>query len=645
MNDQGGAREVVCPVCWGVMPYAGPCASCDWPPPAPGPTAYQDAARAFDHAAAIRVAHARGYDGVPDDLAKLVRHGPVRSDTAFPAAEPLATSGRAAALTLLTALTAGELDLLLFLEIGTRHLSTQWVTIDEFGFVRVPARNWARLEWRGAVPWLPEDAAARDLTLAGGVGRSPAVGTAQTPEPLGPRARRELRETWAGSLAELRASATGRARQAWAFVLVERRPDWTWCALAAELVHEILPPAAVLRGGPFAAEEVELPRLVERLALDVPVRHAMHLVGVDPGPEVPGRERRDVLLERGAIPGAAGAPLAEVTLGVRGGAVDGHEVAVVVADSANPRQWSELERVKVVAPPGEVRFTVGMTTSGRLRFTPVSGAAWAVAEGPAEIRRVAAVSRGPAPPRPHWHRERTLCDLLVAVELGGEPSSTRARLDLVRALLTAAGRAGDDMPWGRACVVGYDDHPQPWRSGHDPLRWVDFTDPDAARSSIAHWTGSAIVDPHAAPLERVFALLRGKALDWSPHRPTLVVTVGRRGPHPYIAGADPARSNNRHRWDEDLTAIRATRPVRHVLVTDDAGHARSPASPAAARTLKAWRLLGASGCFTLGGCAPADLLRFGHDAATDTGGPPLLLDLIARPGGVGTEVGTKEERR
>ncbi|MYS83781.1 hypothetical protein [Embleya scabrispora] len=632
MSDQDRVAEVVCPVCWGLLAPTGRCPTCGWPPPAPGPTAYRDAARAFDHAAAIRVAHARGHTGVPDDLAELVRFGPMRPGIAFPAAESAAPSGRAAALTLLTAMTAGELDMVLFLEIGTRHLSTQWVRLDDFGFVRASAQDRVRQEWRTVVPWLPKNVAARELTLAGGVGRRPALGTEQAPQALGPRARHMLRDNWGRALAELREGAADLAEQAWAFVLVERRPDWSWCALAAEIVHEALPPAAVLRGGPFAAEETALPLLVEQLALDVPVRHAVHLVSGDPRANEPGRERHDVLLGRGAIPGAEAAPLAEITLALRGEAGEGHDVALVVADSTHAHEWPEMARVKVIAPPGEVRFAIRMPAPGRVEFASGHGAAWEVAEEPAEFRPVAPAARGPVTQRPWWPREQTTCDLLCAVELGGEPDRTRARLDLVRALLlTAADPPNEDPRWGRACVVGYHDHPQPWRAGHDPLHRVDFTDPAAAREAIAEWTGSPIVDPYAAPLERVCALLRGNRLAWSSHRPTLVLTVGRRGPHPYVAGLDPARAHGGYRWDVDLMAYQAARPVRHMLVTDDPGYPRSLEPSARRRTMKAWHLLGASGCFTLGRSKPADLLRFGHVAATDAGGPPLLLDLVARP--------------
>ncbi|MEU0932664.1 hypothetical protein [Embleya sp. NPDC005971] len=645
MSDQDRVVDVVCPVCWDLLQPAGWCAGCGWPPSAPGPTAYRDAARAFDHAAAIRVAHARGYGRVPEPLAELVRFGPVPSDAEFPAAESAAPSGRAAALTLLTALSAGELDLVLFLEIGTRHLTTQWVLPDHHGFIRAPAENRVRQEWRSVVPWLPEDVAVRELTLAGGVGRRPAVGTAQAPEALRRRARRTLREDWGRKLAEVRSGSADLAGRAWAFVLVERCPQWSWCALAAEIVHEVLPPAAVLRGGPFAVEGTELAVLVEQLALDAPVRHALHLVSGDPRANEPARERHDVLLERGAIPGTEAAPLAEITLGLRGESADGHEVSVLVADAADAREWSELARVKVIAPPGEVCLAVRMPTPGRLLFDSGHGAAWEVAEEPAEVRPLAPLTRGPATQRPWWAREQVTCDLLCAVELGGEPDRTQARLDLVRALLALAAAAptAGAARWGRAGVVGYHDHPQPWRAGHDPLRRVDFTDPTAARAAIADWTGSPIVDPYAAPLERLCALLRGNALAWSPQRPTVVITVGRRGPHPYVAGRDPARAHGGYRWDVDLMAHQAARRVRHMLVTDDLEYPRALDSWARRRTLQAWRLLGASGCFTLGRSRPEDLLRFGLGAATDAGGPPLLLELLARPGA--DPAGSKEDRR
>ncbi|OPC84388.1 hypothetical protein B4N89_28780 [Embleya scabrispora] len=422
-GDRYTIPEAVCPVCWGPAPAAGPCRTCAWPPADPGPTAYQDAARAFDHAAVLRVAPARGLTEVPSALADLVRFGPVVSEPASTAAAPVPGTGRAAVLTLLAALTAGELDLVLFVDIGTRYLAAQWVTLDERGFVSAPSANRTRHDWREVVPWLPEDDAARDLTLAGGVGRRPAVGTAEAPEALAPRARSTLRENWADP-SGWRALPGDPWARAWALVLVERRPEWTWCALAAEVVREQVRPAAVLGGGCLHDESIELPAVIEMLALDVPARHALHLVGVDPGPEDSTRDRPTMLLDRGATPGAAdGPPLAEITLGLRGEAPHGHDVAVAVADVADPAGWSELERVTVFAPPGEVRLTVRMTGPGRVDLTVCGGAAWVLGTGRTDLRPAGPPAADAALPRPFWQpTPPTAHDLLCVVELGGSPN-------------------------------------------------------------------------------------------------------------------------------------------------------------------------------------------------------------------------------
>ncbi|MGW9214560.1 hypothetical protein ACWGR4_47430 [Embleya sp. NPDC055664] len=621
--------EAVCPVCWGPAPVVGPCRTCAWPPVDPGPTAYQDAARAFDYAAVLRIAHARGLTEVPRAPADLVRFGPVVPEAPLAVAASVPGTGRAAVLTLLTALTAGELDLVLFVDIGTRYLAAQWVTLDERGFLGAPSANRTRHDWREVVPWLPEDDAARDLTLAGGVGRRPAVGTAEAPEALASRARSTLRDNWADP-SGWRALPGGPWERAWALVLVERRPEWTWCALAAEVVREQVRPAAVLGGAPLDDESIELPDLIELLALDVPARHPLHLVGVDPGSE---DSDRTLLLDRGATPGAAdGPPLAEITLGLRGEGPDGHDVAVAVADVADPGAWSELERVTVFAPPGEVRLTVRMIGPGRVDVTASGGAAWVLGAGRTDLRPAGPQAAVAALPRPFWRPDpSTVYDLLCVVELGGTPEQSAARLDFVRALLAKAALGDRSVCWERAAVLGYDDHPRPRRSRHDPLRRVDFAPPDTTRAAIADWVGTPAVDPYAAPLERVCALLRTSTLGRRVHRPTLVVTVGLRGPHPYVQGLDPAQAYGGGRWDADLAARRAARPGdRYLLVTDDPGYADAADPRVHDRTLKAWRLLGADGCFTLGRTTPADLLRFGRAALTGTTGAPLLLDVVTR---------------
>ncbi|GCD98790.1 hypothetical protein [Embleya hyalina] len=644
-GDEYSLPEAVCPVCWGPAPVVGACRTCAWPPADPGPTAYRDAARAFDHAAVLRVASARGLTEVPRALADLVRFGPVVVEAPSAAVEPVPGTGRAAALTLLTALTAGELDLVLFVDIGTRYLAAQWVTLDERGFVSAPSANRTRHDWREVVPWLPEDDAARDLTLAGGVGRRPAVGTAEAPEALAARARSTLRRNWADT-SGWRALPDHPWERAWALVLVERRPAWAWCALATEVVREQLPPAAVLGGGCLEDESIELPALIELLALDVPARHPLHLVGVDPGPGDATRDHPTVLLDRGATPGAAdGPPLAEITLGLRGEGPDGHDVAVAVADTADPAEWSELERITVFAPPGEVRLTVRMIGPGRVDITPSGGAAWVLGAGRTDVRPAGRPTTVAALPRPFWQpAPPTAHDLLCVVELGGTPEQTAARLALVRALLAEAARADRSTRWEQAAVLGYDDHPRPRRSRHDPLRRVDFAPPDTTRAAIADWVGTPAVDPYAAPLERVCALLRTDPLGRRTSRHTLVVTVGLRGPHPYVQGLDPAQAYGGGRWDADLTARRAARPGdRHLLVTDDPGYPGAADPRVHDRTLKAWRLLGADGCFTLDRTTPADLLRFGHAALTGTTGAPLLLDVNTGPSAA--ESGGKGVRR
>ncbi|MYW04346.1 hypothetical protein [Streptomyces sp. SID3343] len=602
-------------------------------------TEYPDAARAHDHAAAIRVAHARRLDHVPKDLAALVRHGPVDPNLPFPAFVPEPARGRTAVLTLLTALTARELDLLLFVEIGTEHLSGQWVTLDDRGFVYAPSANWSRQSWSATVPWLPADDATRDLTLAGGVGTRPSLGSATEPAPLRTTARRLLRDYAAMVLDELGAQAGARARQARALVLVERRPDWAWCALAARELTELVPPVAILRGGELYDESVRLPTLIERMALDVPVRHAVHLVGLDLTPGASTRERYDVLLRRGAIPGSDALPLAEVTLGLHGAPRDGHELRVVGPDPRAPAQWREADRTRLTASPGEATVAATMTAPGRVEFTWIRGAARRTDDPPPVFERVEPLDRATTStpvPRPWWPRTAVECDVLCAVELGGRPAETGARLDFVRALLAAMGDGSTGFGWGRACVLGYQDHPlgdpQPWEGVPDPVRRVDFTTPNAAHAAIGDWTRTPVVDRFAAPLERVCAVLAGTELDWSPHVPTLVVTVGRRRPHPYVGNLDPARAYTDNRWDEDLARSRAAHRTHHLLVTEDPAYPTTLDDLSARRTEQAWRLFGADGCFTLGHTTPANVLRFGNATATAVTGPPLLLDVIPRAG-------------
>jgi hypothetical protein len=247
-----------------------------------------------------------------------------------------------------------------------------------------------------------------------------------------------------------------------------------------------------------------------------------------------------------------------------------------------------------------------------------------------------------------WSRTQVECDVLCAVELGGRPAESRARLDFVRALLIAMGDASTGISWGRAGVLGYEDHPlgepQPWQARHDPVRRVDFSAPEVAHAAIRDWVGTSVVDRFAAPLERVCALLAGPELAWSPHLPTLVVTVGRRGPHPYSQDLDPARARRGTRWDDDLATGRAAHRTRHVLVTEDPAYPGTLDEVSARRTAYAWRLLGADGCFTLGRTTPANLLRFGNATVTDFTGPPLLLDLVPRAARSGRDARADGER-
>jgi len=626
----------VCVVCLGATRPGLRCGVCAWPPPDPGLTGFQDAARAFDHAAAVRVARARGSKRVPDDIRVQVRYGPVPVDATVVDVGPEAERGRAAALTVLTALSARELDLLLFVEIGTRWLSTQWVRFDERGFVDAPAAHWGRLTWRQVVPWLPTDDAARDLVLAGGVGLAPPNPTIAGPGRAVPTevARATLAAHFERALGDLRTDALVRARKARSLVLIERCPDWTWCALAADALREAVPPVAVLRGGAFADESVQLPDLVRELALDVPARHAVHLVSADPRPGDPAAKRHDLLLARGAIAGSARRPLAEITLATLGAGPAGEELTVVVADWDDPYEWTVLDRSTVAAPPGEATLSVRMTRPDRVEFTGERGA-WEYLEydDVPRVSRVGPAPREEATPRPWLPRSGPRCDVVLAVELGGHADEIAARLRFTRELLAEMARPGADAVWGRAAVVGYRDlpvtPPGEW-ADDDPVAHVDFTTPAQALAAIAGWVGGPVRDPYAAPLDRVVPLLRASALAWDADPATLMITVGRRGPHPQIQADDPARACGDTPWEDDLTRCRAERGLRHILVLDDPGFARSLPRAAHERTLRAWRRFGEDGCFTLERTRPRDLLRFGHVVVAGGTVAPMLVELVGR---------------
>ncbi|MFD3731877.1 hypothetical protein [Streptomyces sp. NPDC058632] len=709
-----------CPVCW--SGGAGRrCGACGWEPgeaTAAGGPAARDAEIAacwsWDMSAAVLATRHLAAEGrsrgvtpggtVDLRLSPLIRRAPataVHGPRPFDAPDPFDPSGfpgpigtgerrdvagsPAGAVSLLTALAAGEYDAVCVLGISATGLALR-----ELG--RCPqGTGWTHnspggdLRWPDLAPWLPASTAERAFLLAGGIGVTPPYGTRGVPRAADQAWEPAVRRALAAMLAPLDAARSqGRAVP---LVLVGQAHGWRWPSYAARALTARTPAAARMLLD--AADPRALDDIVQGVCRQVPLRHGYALL-TRPAPGGSPDQRADagarILFPGGTTLPEEGELFASVELlADADGAGDGDAstragpkappaadadraqddvfaLPLVTARGARTEDWPVLHTGRTRVRPGRrTTVTVALDSHGGLRFTEPESSTDSrtgrtlphstAADSDADADRGAGA--GADAPR------ATAADVLLLLELGGSQAESERRVRFLRSVLRhlgaavppgpGAGRPGGEIPKAptglRIGLVGYEDHKVlPVRAGPEGDCVLSVWGPgsaEAAAEAVRRFPVRPVRHDYGAPLEdALHAAAHWR--HWRDGARHLLLVLARRPPHPARQQSDLSLPcPERYDYEEALRRLRTVVcpdltviGVRDAAAVDTSGGWRPQTRE---RLRHIWRDLGRDHLFTLGTHTPEDIAScVDHALGRPAGAPGLLTDPATAPAALGT---------
>jgi hypothetical protein len=603
---------------------------------APGGDRIGPACLRYDLLAAIRAA---SWTGERDyallaRLSNLVRGGPPlaheleQAEVEFDAGtgQPVGASALGLGFTL-SRLVAGEIDAIEFVEIATDAVSMQTLVTNEL-CVPVRAGTGASYPWPGLVP-LPADDDLRLLRLAGGVGGSEADDPADPAALVGAgegavrqAVRRRLQDTMAAIRAARPAGgldgAPGWIRARLDTVLVRRTAGWPLLEATATAARSVLLPVAELtgRGAGTLADIVDA---AGRLA---PLRYGydLMLAKVD---RRTGEVRPDPwpLFQPGTVIRRHDRPTESAYVMTPPAAADRLALPVVMRRGPDAAGWPVVGIATMPgSTPGTTQLQVRLHAPGQVSFharpdvVSDDGAAYSWPELLAQLP-------GSVP-------GEMAVDLLLLVELGGEPDVVARRVALAADAVSRLEGAGTEI-----AVAGYRDHfhsyvPSAAAGRNRLVVGCGLGPPGGARSLLARrdlWQAAEVGDDYAAPLEDALHWIEREGLAWRRDARHLLVVLGSRPPHPGDGNdhANPkaAVCPYHHTWRDILGRLRRHHVVTCVAVRPEA----EGLSLARGDAEHAWREFCAEGYFSPLEASSADELLAAIGLAGGDNGSRLSL--------------------
>ncbi|MEU3461109.1 hypothetical protein ABZ721_14265 [Streptomyces sp. NPDC006733] len=621
----------MCPVCWSGtdVPLCRVCGH----DVTDGATQLRSAAAKWDLHAASRASRAvweranaagrqgRSADRVLPGLRPLLRlPPPMWDEVPAPADEtyrplPKGPETWAGAVSVLTALSAGAVDAVLFLGISATGLTTEILPrhTDE-----PPAAHQSRSSevlWTEVAPWLPRSTPERYFLLAGGIGQAPPYGGPGLPPATDRAWEAAISQSTDLALAALHAvRSNGRAVP---LVVVHWAPGWRWLDAALRAVERSAPPAARIATDDGRAMAAAVSAACHR----VPLRHGYALLT---RPKTAGalaqRQIRPLLL----FPGGTLLP-EEDALSVKvqlsaapGDSASTFALPLVLTKGPEPADWEVLRTGRTTIRPGELtEVTVVLRHAGQPRF---SGN---VIDSPFDEDLLLARPGPVAAPD---------VDLLLLLELGGTPADLDRRVGLLCAVLERL-----DADWsasGQLTVgaIGYGGHAfRPMRSSveQDPLRYWGPGPALEAGRELKAWTPSPASHTFATPLEDALDAAARRDI-WRPHAHRVLLIVGSRPPHPPQQGKDLALPCPKGLdWEVILGELRQRLELQVISVYDPHPPLGRWRRQSVDRLRHAWTELGRQHSFELGMHGP-EVVAAGIRAAAGVRGtaPGLMVGAL-----------------
>ncbi|MEY2246967.1 hypothetical protein AB8A21_29180 [Streptomyces sp. BF23-18] len=640
-----------CPVCWS-SGTPGPCGTCGWEPEAAtGPDARNEeiaacwswdiaaAVLASQHMATSGASHGRPPGGTVDvRLRSLIRRAPSRRpdrDVRAPGPDENRGGphgGLSGAVSVLTALAAGECDAVCVLGISATGLAVRELGRDENGTGWTHGLVEDGTAWSEAAAWLPTTAVERAFVLAGGIGTAPPYGIRGV--------RRAADHAWEPAIdraltAALAALGAARAQgRAVPLVLVCQTAGWRWPGHAARALAARAPAAAQVLLD--ASDPRTLDEIVAEACHQVPLRRGYALL-TRPGPADRRATAARVLFPGGTTLPRKGELLASVELLADPGQTPGvYALPLVTTRGDRTEDWPVLSTGRTRVDPGSrSTVTVALDRNGRLRFTE-----------PKVFTEQRDGHTLPYPAGPASHHSGA-ADLLLLLELGGERGEFETRTDFLNALLQqvdsawrrhrdGGGPAGGPPGNLRVGLIGYEDHtflPARTPTAVNVLRPWGPGSAGAAAEAVRLFAPRPVRHDYAAPLEdALHAAAHWR--HWRDGARQVLLVLARRPPHPVRQQADLSLPCPDGRdYEKSLDRLRSETCPGLTLVgvrqpaVGSSGHWRPKTLE---RLQKAWRGLGRDHLFALGTHTPEDVALCVSSAL---GRPAEAPALLTDPGG------------
>lgn len=537
------------------------------------------------------------------------------AEVAVELAEPASMAGAGFAL---ARLMSGEVDGIVFVEVGLDGMSAGVLLADDLG--RPRQEDVAEVvPWSSVMPRLAADLDLRRFQLAGGIG---VCGDGTEPDTqvvaLGSLACAIPGDNLARGLADLITGVNGAHKVVAAgigygdpvldVVLVRRTLRWAALEAVAGQARQLMRPVADIFQGSQAGVLAEI---VEKAACLAPLRYSYELILVavdaqDGAVTIDSCE----LFPPGAAIGSKASQEATVELVTPPHAADELLLPIVVRRGEKPSEWPLIQSLTMAR---------ASTKSTRLQATLL---------GPGQITvQTSPVAPHPSARAPAWPDvldalpERLPrsgpIDVAFLVELAGEPIEVESRVRLVRDVVdhlvaaAAPGLAGGHD--ARVAIAGYRDHysgywPSAQDDRHKLIIFHGLNTVGAAREILSRdglW-GAVRRAGSAAPIECALRALWQDRRAWRDDARHLLVVVGSRPPHPPVEtqdGRGPSDCEVGEDWKHYLGVLRDAHGVECVTI----GSGTEPQGSDFARA--AWSQLGSDGLFTIAAGGMARLVQ------------------------------------